>query len=312
MNDLFLGVDIGGTKTGVALGNGQGRILAKTQFPTIGTPSVIIQQIVSAGQVLIAKCQTQHIESIGISCGGPLDTTRGEILSPPHLPRWNHIPITRVLEQELGVPAFLQNDANACALAEWNWGNGRGTKNMIFLTFGTGFGAGLILNGKLYEGTNGMAGEIGHVRIAPSGPSCYGKCGSIESFCSGEGISLLYEQEYGKKLSAKDICLRANSDDAPSRHVISISARYLGYALSMLIDILNPEKIIIGSIYTRDKALFTPIIQEIIAQEALPQCSSVCDVVPSSLGNDIGYMAALGVAKSFCEEEEGGIHDRIS
>lgn len=127
----------------------------------------------------------------GISCGGPLDSKTGVILSPPNLPGWDHIEITRHFTETLGVPARLINDANASALAEWKYGAGVGTQNMIFLTFGTGLGAGLVLNGALFEGTNGMAGEIGHMRLAAFGPSGYGKCGSFEGFCSGAGIAEL-------------------------------------------------------------------------------------------------------------------------
>ncbi len=306
MNELFLGVDIGGTKIGVSLGNRKGEILARKQFPTSGKPADIIHRIISSGKGLMEERHLTQFQSIGVSCGGPLDTVHGEILSPPHLPFWDQVPITRRLEEAFNAPAYLQNDANACALAEWNWGSGQGTRNMIFLTFGTGFGAGLILDGKLYEGASGMAGEIGHVRIAPTGPYCYGKNGSIESFCSGAGLSLLFEQEFGEKISAKEICLRANMGDERSKRVIAISAERLGYALSILIDVLNPEKIVMGSIYARDEILFRHLMQEIIDNETLPQCNSVCSVIPSSLGDDIGDIAALGVAKSFWERT---LHD---
>lgn len=130
-----------------------------------------------------------EICGIGISCGGPLDAERGIIQTPPNLPLWKDVPICAILEQQFCIPTRLQNDANACALAEWRFGAGRGTKNMMFITFGTGFGAGLILNGQLYSGTNGNAGEIGHIRLAEYGPSGYGKIGSYEGFCSGSGIA---------------------------------------------------------------------------------------------------------------------------
>src|SRR5690606_15592063 len=131
------------------------------------------------------------LAAIGISCGGPLDSRRGVILSPPNLPGWDRIPVVEVFQQAFKVPVALQNDANAGALAEWLWGAGRGSHNMIFLTFGTGMGAGLILNGQLYSGTNDLAGEVGHIRLAPDGPVGYGKAGSFEGFCSGGGIKQL-------------------------------------------------------------------------------------------------------------------------
>ena len=129
--------------------------------------------------------------AIGITCGGPLDSKKGLIMSPPNLPKWDKIPITKIIEDNFNVPVFLQNDANACALAEWRFGAGKGTNNMIFLTFGTGLGAGLILDGRLYAGTNNLAGEIGHIRLAKDGPLGYDKKGSFEGFCSGAGIARL-------------------------------------------------------------------------------------------------------------------------
>ena len=127
--------------------------------------------------------------SIGVSCGSPMDSARGIIQEPPNLPGWKDVHITEELTARTGLPAFLCNDANACALAEWRFGAGRGTQNMIFCTFGTGFGAGLILDGKLYAGTNDNAGEIGHVRLDTEGPMGYYKIGSVEGFCSGGGIA---------------------------------------------------------------------------------------------------------------------------
>ena len=121
---------------------------------------------------------------MGISCGGPLDASSGVILSPPNLPGWDNVKIVQMIEEKFGVPCGLQNDANACALAEWRFGAGKGTKNMIFLTFGTGMGAGLILDGKLYAGTNGMAGEI-------RDPSATEKRGRLKAFVRAAALHLL-------------------------------------------------------------------------------------------------------------------------
>ena len=137
------------------------------------------------------KYKHYNLKRIGISCGGPLDSKKGIIFSPPNLPGWDNVPITRILSDEFGVETALQNDANACALAEWLMGAERGHSNMIFLTFGTGMGAGLILNGRLYSGTNDLGGEVGHIRLAKTGPVGFGKAGSFEGFCSGGGIAQL-------------------------------------------------------------------------------------------------------------------------
>ena len=194
-----IGIDIGGTKSAVILGYPQGRddpdefILQREAFETkrAGRPEAVIRKMMDLihGILEERKLAPEDIIGIGVSCGGPLDSRKGVIMSPPNLPGWDNIPIKQMLEEEFGIPAALENDANACAVAEWKHGAGRGYDNVIFLTFGTGLGAGLILDGKLYRGGSDMAGEVGHVRLERWGPVGYGKMGSFEGFCSGAGIS---------------------------------------------------------------------------------------------------------------------------
>ncbi|GAB1483219.1 hypothetical protein MASR2M78_20350 [Treponema sp.] len=187
----IIGVDIGGTKTALSLWTRDARLLEKTKFATEGNADTVIARIVDEIRLLLsgAGLVAKEIIALGISCGGPLDSKAGLILSPPNLPTWDRIPIVERLESATGIRAHLENDANACALAEWYQGAGRGFDNVIFLTFGTGLGAGLILNGTLYRGACDLAGEVGHIRWRESGPLGYGKEGSWEGFCSGGGIS---------------------------------------------------------------------------------------------------------------------------
>lgn len=278
------GLDIGGTKSAFIVGNLEGEVLSRKEVPTKAYPTweaVLEALLPESGEPLC----------IGVSCGGPLDEDKGLILSPPNLPGWDEVPITAWLTERYHAPAFLQNDANACALAEWRFGAGKGTKNMIFLTFGTGFGAGLILDGRLYRGTNGNAGEVGHVRATEEGPVGYGKAGSYEGYCSGGGIAQLA----GGK-SAKDISILSEQGDAWAQSVFAESATKLGYCLSMLIDLFNPERIVIGSIFARAEKWFRKPMEEVIAREALASSASVCTVVPAVLGDSIGDIAALAVA----------------
>lgn len=168
----YIGVDIGGTKCSVVYGNSEGEIFQKKIFATTNVKENLQEVKESIHGFGTAQ-------AIGVSCGGPLDSQKGQILSPPNLPGWDQIPIADLLREEFGIPVFLKNDADACALAEWKLGAGKGAKNMAFFTFGTGMGAGLILNGELYTGACDMAGEIGHVRMANYGPVGYGKVGSV-------------------------------------------------------------------------------------------------------------------------------------
>ena len=303
---MKIGVDIGGTKCAVVLGDEE-KIVNKIRFATTSceeTLENIIKAIEEIGEG----------DAIGISCGGPLDSEKGIIMSPPNLPDWDNVHITEMLSARFGIPAYLCNDANACALAEWKYGAGRGTKNMVFFTFGTGLGAGLILDGKLYSGTNGNAGEAGHVRLADYGPVGYGKAGSFEGFCSGKGIAQIGKMLAFEKLQAGEVlpyCKSASELDGINAKVLAeyadkgdevalrayeISAEKLGYGLAMMIDILNPEAIVIGSVFARSEHLFRPIMESVLAREALGVSNGVCKVLPASLGEAIGDFAALSVA----------------
>lgn len=303
---MFTGIDIGGTKCAVIVGDENG-IVQKIKFPTT-TVDETLKNIFDAVEKLGAN------DSIGISCGGPLDSKRGVIMSPPNLPGWDNIEIVKMLKERFNVPVGIANDANACAMAEWKFGAGRGCDNMIFMTFGTGLGAGLILDGKLYSGTNDMAGEVGHVRLADFGPVGYGKAGSFEGFCSGAGIAELgrtyakeqlamgktttYCKSYAEldSVTAKTVADAADAGDEIAIKVYDTCAYKLGVGVSILIDILNPERIVIGSVFTRSENLLREKMEEVIKKEALSYAASVCRVVPAELGEAIGDYAAIAVA----------------
>ena len=295
---MLLGVDIGGTKCALILAENNGTIISRSVTATTDVAATLAWITQGAN----AFAQENRIQAVGISCGGPLDSNTGYILSPPNLPGWDEIPITKLLTEATGAPAYLCNDANACALAEWKFGAGKGSRNMIFLTFGTGLGAGLILDGRLYEGTNGMAGEAGHIRLAQDGPVGYGKTGSFEGFCSGGGISRLGSL-MGCPGTAKELADRAKNGDMDALRVYRASARKLGAGLSVLIDLFNPERIVIGSVFARSEELFREEMEKVIAEEALAEAAAVCTVVPAALGDAIGDWAAVAVAQRGLEEQ---------
>ncbi|MCI6909598.1 MAG: ROK family protein [Clostridiales bacterium] len=314
-----LGFDIGGTKCAVSLGfvdRDVCRVLGKRKFPTPEGCAAALKAMTEQADALLEEAELRpgQLAGIGVSCGGPLDSKSGVILSPPNLPGWDHVEITELLRRRYGVPAYLQNDANACAVAEWRFGAGRGCENMIFLTFGTGLGAGLILGGRLYAGTNDMAGEAGHIRMERFGPVGYGKCGSMEGFCSGGGIAQLARYmaiEQIQRGTPPAICESARELDALTAKVVADAAaegdpfgiavyrrcgEYLGKGLAILVDLLNPEKIVIGSIYARCRELLYDAMMQTLSEEALPGALAVCSVVPAELGESIGDYAALSVA----------------
>lgn len=313
-----LGIDIGGTKCAVVLGGGKlpettdGFIIDKLSFPTLvqrGWQAVTAELLNTAEELLQKNnISFSQLIGIGISCGGPLDSKKGLIQCPPNLPDWDNVPIVSMFEEKFGVRTFLQNDANACAVAEWRFGAAKGLENAVFLTFGTGMGAGLILNDQLYSGTNDMAGEVGHIRLAEDGPVGYGKRGSFEGFCSGGGIARLGQEmakttalsspllENPEEMTAKSIADAAKNGDLFAQQVYNTCAEKLGLGLSVLIDILNPQAIVIGSIYERAQSLFDPIIEKVIAKESLALSAANCRILPAKLGNSIGDFAALGLA----------------
>jgi len=299
--DLYVGLDIGGTKCAVVLGDGSFSIKKKISFETRVERGyeAILAEFRQHMDTLMEGIPPGQIKRIGISCGGPLDSTKGIIYSPPNLPGWDRVPIVDFFREQYGIDTTVQNDANACALAEWMMGAGKGTRNMIFLTFGTGMGGGLILNGKLYSGTNDLGGEVGHIRLAPDGPVGFGKAGSFEGFCSGGGIAQLARsmvtEEFRKgrtvsfcpspemagDIDARTVALAARDSDPLAVKIIGISAEYLGRGLSILIDILNPECIVIGSIYSRNEMLFKPLMDEVLKREAIPSALGVCKIKPA-------------------------------
>ena len=317
MKKHYIGIDVGGTKCAVTLGDADGTILLKERFLT-ESPDVTVPRILDAARSLMARSDAP-VRSAGISCGGPLDPARGVILSPPNLPGWDHIEIVRAVEDALGIPAVLCNDANACALAEWRFGAGRGTKNMVFLTFGTGMGAGIILGGKIVNGANGNAGEIGHIRMQPYGPIGYGKMGSFEGFVSGGGIAMLarslaterlqqgkttaYCSSYAEleRIDAKSVADAARQGDETANAVYRITGEMLGRGLSILVDLLNPERIVIGSIFGRAEELLRPHMERVMREECLPMSYGAVSVVPAGLGEAIGDLAALALAMSMNE-----------
>jgi len=314
-DNYFVGIDIGGTKCAIVIGTKEFEVCERIQFETRTERGYIeiLNEFHQKLEELFQIYPKENLVQIGISCGGPLDSKKGIIYSPPNLPGWDNVPIVEIFQNKYNIPTAIQNDANACALAEWLMGAGKGTQNMAFLTFGTGMGSGLILNGQLYAGTNDLGGEVGHIRLAKDGPVGFGKAGSFEGFCSGGGIAQLaksvvtqkmlqginvefiQEKDIGK-LTAKTVAIAANNGDPVAIEIIRISAEYLGKGLAILIDTLNPECIVIGSIYSRNVALFKPYVDRILKEEAIPGAMEVCQIKPAVLGDSIGDYAALCVA----------------
>lgn len=312
-----IGFDIGGTKSAVVIAKTEEAeicFLGREEIPTVQDWKEILDQLCEAARRLAEQAGIDVSTCVaGVSCGGPLSAERKRICSPPNLPGWDEVPIVDYLWERLGIPAHMENDADACALAEWRYGAGKGCSSMIFLTFGTGLGCGLILDGRLYRGASGMAGEAGHIRMEPDGPVGYGKKGSLEGFCSGGGISRLaslyieekrkegripaFAKAEGEAVTARELAIAAASGDPDAREVFRISGREFGRGLSILIDLLNPERIVAGSIYVRCRELLDGPMYEQISRETLTGTRNACTIHPAALGEQIGDYGAVMAAE---------------
>jgi glucokinase len=315
---LFVGIDIGGTKTAVLLSSRPPEVLARRQFATRPAqgPERALGLIESTIRELLADqgAELSNIMRMGVSCGGPLDRVRGIIQSPPNLSTWDDVPMKDILERKFQAQCLIENDANAGAVAEHRFGAGEGCQNMVFLTMGTGLGAGIITDGRLYRGTNDLAGEVGHLRLTRSGPIGHNKKGSAEGWASGGGMAQVASRSVAEALkkkqqtrlaklyrsaspiTAKDIAAAARKGDAVALEILKSTGERLGEVLAILIDLLNPDRIVIGGLVMRLGDLLLGPARRVIQREALELPARTCQVVPASLGERIGDVAALCVA----------------
>lgn len=304
----IIGLDVGGTKTACVEGTAQGSILARTEWPTQAWRPFLevfprLEQQVG-GMIATANKAGRVPVSISVSIGGPLRIGEGYLINPPHLPGWHDVALKQHLNEAFPkLPVFVEHDGNAGALAEFHFGVGKGLadlRHLIFLTFGTGIGAGFIVNGQVLRGASDTAGEVGHWRLAEDGPPGFGKRGSWESFASGAGLIELAAEMFPARWSRESpiaslvtAMLEGNSD---ALRVAEVAGKWMGRGLALLIDALNPQMIVFGSLgVVLGERILGPA-RRVIAEEALPQAAAACALVPAALGRQIGDVAALMAA----------------
>lgn len=320
MSNLYLGLDIGGTKCAVLLGKAdQGiAIIDKIRFATrteLGFQYAWDALCRGMEEILERNHLTfQEIGAVGVSCGGPLDSRRGLVLSPPNLPGWDEIPLAKMITEKFGVPAYIQNDANACALVEWKLGAGQGTHNMVFLTMGTGMGAGVIAEDQLLRGHTDMGGEAGHIRLTEDGPVGFGKAGSFEGYTSGGGIARqaaalteklieagtppawVRDGHTADEMDARLMADYARAGDPEAQAFFRFIGKMLGRGIAQLTDILNPECFVIGSIFVRCEDLLRAPMEEELRKEAITHSTRLLRVLPAATGEALGDLASIMVA----------------
>jgi glucokinase len=305
------GIDIGGSKIGIALGDDQGRVLASEQFPTdpAASPVAVLQEALERLRAL-----GEPPVALGVACPGPLSYREGRMLEVPNMPRWQGFELGRFLVEHAGVPAAFMNDANASVLAEHYWGAASDVESAIFLTMSTGMGAGLLLDGRVYEGSLALAGEVGHLRLREDGPVGFGKRGSVEGYLSGPGMvqvaraELLAFEQAGRsstlepmQLTPERICCAAREGDRAAIAVLDRCGHELGRLCAWLVDLLNPDALILGTIGTAHLDLFEPRLRAVLEAEALPAAAAHVQVRGSGL-EQRGHQTALAVA---CRTQRG-------
>lgn len=320
MKDRWIGLDIGGTKCAVLLAEVDHgiRLLDKIRFETCTERGFqyAYDRLCREMEAILARngLDFSRVRAIGISCGGPLDSRQGVILCPPNLPGWENVPLPKMLTDRYGVPAFLQNDANACALVEWKMGAGRGTRDLIFLTMGTGMGAGVIAEGRLLRGHADMGGEVGHLRLTEDGPVGFGKAGSFEGYASGGGIARqaaeltrrmtaqgnppawIRDGHSADEADARLMAEYARRGDPDAKAFYDYIGRMLGRGIALLVDAFNSECVIIGSIFGRCEDLLRPAMEEELRREAIPYSLKGLRVLPAGTGESLGDFASVMVA----------------
>jgi glucokinase len=305
--ELILGLDVGGTKCVALLGNVRGEIIHRRQWASEAHKGAghMLERIRRESAAIVADCGGR-IGATGVAIGGPMDPVNGVVLSPPNLPGWDNVPLKQRLEEWLGVPARVEHDAAACALAEYLWGTWGRPGVLCYLTCGTGFGLGLVIDGKPFGGAKGRRPEVGHWRMMPEGPVAFGKSGSAEALCSGSGLSKLAAFLYpgrwqGAAPAGEELAQLREKGDADAAAVLRANATWTGRVCSMLADLLTPDVITLGSL---SRYLGTQWLQDVRAEferETEQTAKHLVRVEPASLGGRIGDLSALAAAVSAIE-----------
>jgi len=308
---MIIGLDIGGTKTAVVEGSAKAEILQREEIATEASrpfdetfPHIagLIKKTIEA-----ARQSSREAIAISVSIGGPLKIAEGVLIDPPHLPGWRGVRLKEKLTNVFqNLPVFVEHDGNAGALAEFHFGAGKGRddlRHLVFLTFGTGLGAGLIVNGQVVRGASDTAGEVGHLRLSWEGPALpigFGKAGSWEGFASGEGLvelaSRMFPGRWSRETPIREVVEATLADDPQALEVAAEAGKWMGRGMALLVDTLNPQIIALGSLAVALGDRVLGPARRALAEEALPQAVAACEVIPAKLGKRIGDVAALMAA----------------
>ena len=316
MSDVLIGIDLGGTNVKSAVVSREGRLLAKDSRPTEaekGVDAVLGMMQASAEAALQqAGAERENVLAAGVGSPGPLDWRTGIVYETPNLPGWDHVPLAERMTERLGMPCFVDNDANVACYGEFWSGAGRDVDSMVLLTLGTGVGGGIVLMGKLLRGPDGTAAEIGHLCVRRNGRQCNcGAKGCLEAYASVTGMvrtavkgiegghkTILTEMcgDDLSKLTGKMISDAIAEGDGFAAWVMQETGVWLGTGIGSLINLLNPEKVVLaGGMIAAGEVLFKPI-RETARLQSFQVPGARAEIVSAGLGADSGVIGAAGVA----------------
>ena len=307
-----IGIDVGGTNVKIALVDGEGKIIYSNSVPTYAQMGYeyTVNNIKQAIRDLMKETNTdaKEIEGIGFDFPGQVDYKTGVVKLAPNIPGWVNVPIAQMIEEEFNIPTRIDNDVRCAALGELKFGAGKGCENFVCITVGTGIGSGLVINGQLVRGAANAAGEIGHIKLQMNGgPICgCGDTGCLEAFASGPSIVAM-AQEYlkgGKSTKFREmagadgentpyiVAKAAEAGDPVAKRIFEIVGTYIGMGLVSVINLLNPEKVIIGGGVAAAGDLLLDPIRKTIKERAMVVAGNSVEIVPAELGNSAGVIGA--------------------
>ncbi|HEY8394504.1 MAG TPA: ROK family protein [Thermaerobacter sp.] len=305
VSQCVLGVDLGGTKIALGLVTRDGHVVAETTVPTRPEdgPGQAVERLVAAARELAAAGGLQPLAA-GVGAPGPLDLPAGRFTRSPNLPGWDGFPLRDELAARLGLPVWVDNDANVAALAEARVGAGKDARVMLYVTVGTGIGGGLVIGGRLFSGANGNGLEIGHVTVDPDGPPCgCGNRGCWEALASGPALGRMADGRLGRnprsddgRWTAADVLALAEEGDAAARALMEEYAGWLGLGLASMVNAFNPDRVVLGGGVMRRYALLAPVMEAEMRRRALAANAAVARLCPASLGGRAGLLGAAMLA----------------
>ena len=298
-----IGVDVGGTKILAGVIDEDGKVLERVQ---VASPTASTEALLAGLDQVVTKLLGPEIAAIGFGIPSSIDQRSGMVLGTVNLPLQG-LCFRQRMRERFELPVGIDNDANVAAIAEWKAGVGRGTNDLVMLTLGTGVGGGLILGGKPYRGSVGAGAELGHMVILQDGPPCYGNCtghGHLEALTSGHAATLAAQKELGPDVDARKLVELGKAGDAAALALLHRIGESLGAALGSLVNIFNPELIVIGGGFAAAGELILAPARERMAAESLPNMSELTRVVVAELGPDAGMIGAGFVAFETLENAE--------